>query len=124
MENWEKDLYKKFVQSKVTNPRELKGDTVWESEQWLTGSPRELVDFVLEELDKAREEGRREIAHKIIELDENTPDYKGYSELLEIGGKYFRSWDAESYSSGIDEVTKEEFDRLLEYKLKTKEDEK
>ena len=83
-----------------------------------------LKDFISQELDKAREEGRREIAHKIIELDENTPDYKGYSELLEIGGKYFRSWDAESYSSGIDEVTKEEFDRLLEYKLKTKEDEK
>ena len=80
--------------------------------------------YTKDELEKAREEGRREIAHKIIELDENTPDYEGYSELLEIGGKYFRSWDAESYSSGIDEVTKEEFDRLLEYKLKTKEDEK
>jgi coenzyme F420-reducing hydrogenase alpha subunit len=76
-----------------------------------------IHDTVKQELDKAREEGRKEIAHKIIELDENTPKYTGNSELLEIGGKYFRSWDAEHYASGISEITKEEFDRLLKYKL-------
>ncbi|HOF79175.1 MAG TPA: hypothetical protein PLA45_02380 [Candidatus Dojkabacteria bacterium] len=72
MEDWEKKLYKKFVQSRVTNPRELKGDTVWESEQWLTGSPRELVVFIQDileqELDRAREEG------KLYALD-NLKDY-------------------------------------------------
>ena len=71
MEDWEKKLYKKFVQSRVTNPRELKGDTVWESEQWLTGSPRELVVFIQDileqELDKAREEGRQEIRDEMTE---------------------------------------------------------
>lgn len=65
MEDWEKKLYKKFVQSRVTNPRELKGDTIWESEQWLTGSPRELVVFIQDileqELDRAREEWTEEL---------------------------------------------------------------
>ncbi len=56
MEDWEKKLYKKFVQSRVTNPRELKGDTIWESEQWLTGSPRELIVFIQNLLDKAKKE--------------------------------------------------------------------
>jgi hypothetical protein len=59
--------------------------------------------------------------YKKIEIDEECPSYEGYSEILIIGGRYFRSWDAESYASGIDEITEEEYEKLLKFKLKEEE---
>jgi len=52
----------------------------------------------------------------IIRLEDETPSYKGYSDIVKFGNKYFRTYDAEGYSSGLDKITKKEYKRLLKYK--------
>ena len=70
-EEWREEFYKKFVGSKATNPRELKGDTIWESTEYITGSPREIVDFISQLLSertrKTKEEGEYIAYDDIVE---------------------------------------------------------
>ena len=65
-------------------------------------------------------ENNKKVEPKIIliNLDEKTPHYVGYTDLLKVGNRYFRSWDAEGYNSGIREIDEEEYKRLLQYKIK------
>jgi len=52
---------------------------------------------------------------KIKELNDNTPEYHGYSNIVQFGDRYFRTEDAEQYYSALKEISKVEFERLLEY---------
>jgi len=55
---------------------------------------------------------------EIIELDENTPTYEGYSEIARFGNRFFRTSDAEGYSSWLEEIDEKEYIRLQKYKYK------
>jgi hypothetical protein len=52
---------------------------------------------------------------EILGLDEDTPSYEGYSNLVRFGNRYFRTRDAENYSSWLEEINKKEWDRLHKY---------
>lgn len=58
---------------------------------------------------------------EIISLRDDTPSYEGYSDLVRFGNRYFRTRDAEGYSSHLKEVSKKEYLRLLKYKEKNNE---
>lgn len=55
---------------------------------------------------------------EIIELDEDTPTYEGYSEIARFGNRFFRTRDAEGYSSWLEEIDEKEYIRLQKYKYK------
>lgn len=54
----------------------------------------------------------------IISLHDETPEYSGYSDIVKFGDRYFRTHDAERYSSGLAEIDEKEFNRLLQYQDK------
>ena len=58
---------------------------------------------------------------EIIELDEDTPTYEGYSEIVRFGNRFFRTRDAEGYSSWLEEIDEKEYIRLQKYKYKGEE---
>ena len=41
---------------------------------------------------------------KIKELNDNTPEYHGYSNIVQFGDRYFRTEDAEQYYSALKEI--------------------
>lgn len=65
-EEWRERFYKEFVGSKATNPRELKGDTIWESTEYTTGSPKEIVEFISQLLSERTREAKQEAIEDFI----------------------------------------------------------
>lgn len=55
---------------------------------------------------------------KIIDLDEKTPGYEGYSQIFKVGKRYYRTRDAEGYRSYLEEIDRKEFERLKKYKYR------
>ena len=66
--------------------------------------------YTQQELSKAREEGIKHLGtFTVREGDE-------LCEVLKVGERYFRSWDLESYRSGIEEISKRDFKKLSKLK--------
>ena len=57
---------------------------------------------------------------EIIALDDYTPSYEGYSDIVRFGNRYFRTRDAEGYSSKLEEIDKKEYMRLQNYRSNDK----
>jgi len=74
----------------------------------------ELEHFISQELDKAREEGRKLAIHEIsktldTEITRWRSDEDGEFDVLRIGFRYFRSKDADDYYSSIEAIEEEDF---------------
>ena len=82
-EEWRDRFYKKFVGSKATNPRELEGDTIWESTEYTTGSPREIIDFISELLSERifNKEELKILEYALVRLISQTGRYKEINAL-------------------------------------------
>ena len=42
--------------------------------------------------------------------------WHGCSDIIKFGNKYFQTYDAKNYNSGIEEITKKEYKELLKHK--------
>jgi len=76
---------------------------------------RSLIESTADQIFRLFEQEKQKLI-KITSLDEDTPDYEGYSDLIKIGDRYFRTRDAEGYRSYLEEIDKEKYERLLKYK--------
>jgi hypothetical protein len=92
---------------------ELKGSGTSLDEIVGLGSAEHLCKKIESLLAEAKRE--RVPEYDKIMIDRDCPEYEGYSEVLAIDGKYFQSWDAEGYSSGINEISEKEYRRLEKY---------
>ena len=74
-----------------------------------------IIKLIEQELDKAREEGRKSAIHEIsktldTEVTRWRSDEDGEFDVLRIGFRYFRSTDVDDYSSSIEAVSEEDFE--------------
>ncbi len=80
----------------------------------IIGEEDDLIDFIEQELDRAREEGRKLAIHEIsksldTEITRWRSDEDGEFDVLRIGFRYFRSTDADDYYSSIEAIGEEDF---------------
>ncbi len=76
---------------------------------------QEAIALIKQELDKAREEGRKLAIHEIsktldTEITRWRSDEDGEFDVLRIGFRYFRSTDVDDYSSSIEAISEEDFE--------------
>ena len=76
---------------------------------------QEAIALIKQELDKAREEGRKSAIHEIsktldTEVTRWRSDEDGEFDVLRIGFRYFRSTDVDDYSSSIEAISEEDFE--------------
>jgi len=81
----------------------------------LTKEGSEAQRMIDQELDKAREEGRKSAIHEISKtLDTEITRWRsaedGEFDVLRIGFRYFRSTDVDNYSSSIEAISEEDFE--------------
>lgn len=69
--------------------------------------------------DSSPQKGEAEV--EIKDLQEDTPNYTGRSQIVRFGNRFFRTSDAEGYSSCLDEIDKKEWVRLQKYLAKGEE---